>query len=97
MQLYHATDDAGAQGIRAEGFRVSHVRDSAGCAWFADTREGAATGRAGRDWLVILELPADEAEKYRYRFEDGEAYLGNFCIPFDVVNGGGPFQFERVR
>lgn len=95
MELFHATDETGLQGIRAGGFRISHVGDSA--AWFADTREGAATGRAGRSWLVIVDLPEDEAEKYRYRFEDGEAYLGNLCIPFEVVNAVAPFRFERAQ
>ena len=94
--LFHGTDDEGVQGIQADGFKVSHVRDSAGRAWFADTPEGATTGSADRRWLVIVDLPADIAEIYRYRFDDGEPYLGNFCVPFDVVNAAAPFRFEKL-
>jgi len=97
VQLFHGTDDQGVRGIRAKGFRVSHVGDSAGCSWFADSRDGATTGSAARQWLVIVDISDDKAEKHRYRFEDGEPYFGNFCIPFDVVNAVAPFRFERAE
>ncbi len=96
MQLFHATDLTGVQGIRADGFRISHVGDSAGCAWFADSPEGASTGSAAREWLVIVDLADAQAHEYLYRFEDGEPYLGNFCIPFEVVNAASPFRFVKV-
>ena len=96
MRLFHATDDEGAQGIRVHGFAKSRVRDSAGCAWLADAREGATTGSADRTWLVIIDMPDEIAEAHRYRFRDGTPYLGNFCMPFEVVNRYRPFTFERT-
>ena len=45
---------------------------------------------------MIIDLPADIAEICRYRFDDGDPYLGNFCVPFDVVNAAAPFRFEKL-
>jgi hypothetical protein len=96
VRLYHATDDKGVAGIRAQGFALSYVRDSGGAAWFAGTREGADTGSANRTWLVVVEVPDEVADAHRYRFEDGSPYLDNFRIPFEIVNIYKPFKFERL-
>jgi hypothetical protein len=85
--LYHGTDEKGAVGIKARGFGLSHLADSARMSWFSEEPD-ECTKLAGRqpEWLVVVELPDDVAERHRYRFEDGTPYLGNYLIPWDIVN-----------
>ncbi|MDQ6854994.1 MAG: hypothetical protein M3046_15115 [Actinomycetota bacterium] len=97
MELYHATDEAGAHGIMKHGFAVSHLADSPKPAWLCSTKESATTGSAEGDWLVIVDMPQEVAEEYRHRFDDGTAYLDNYLIPWDVVNAYVPFRYERCR
>ncbi|NNM44512.1 hypothetical protein [Knoellia koreensis] len=95
MRLHHYTNEAGARGIEARGFAVSHVGDSAGRSWFTDGVDSfVATG--SREWRVTVEIPDDVAEAYRYRFEDGTPYLGNYLVPWEVVNAYRPFTVERL-
>lgn len=96
MRLFHGTDDDGARSIRSDGFARSDVDDSHEQSWFAETRDGAATASRKVRWFVIVNIPDDIAERHRYRFDDGTAYLGNFLIPWRVVNGYQPFTFERA-
>ena len=95
MELLHFTTDEGKLGIEAQGFARSLSADSEGCSWLSPSRDAKAWGR-GDDWLVIVEMPAEVAEEYVYRFpEDGAPFRDSFLIPFDVLNAHQPFRFER--
>jgi hypothetical protein len=86
-----------ADGIKARGFGVSHLADSPGRSWFAHEQDGCGRLATGEGWLVVIDVPREIAEKYRYRFEDGSCYLGNYCIPSEVVNEyRSTFRFVRL-
>lgn len=86
MRLYHATDADGVAGIRRTGFAKSHLRDSQESSWFsANPTEAVALSRGG-GWFVVVDLPTEVAEPYRYSFEDGQGYLDTFLVPWAVVN-----------
>jgi hypothetical protein len=89
VKLYHSTDKAKIAGIREHGFAVSHVRDSPGSAWFTSERRYVETG--GRDWLVVVEMPPEEAEKHR-----AEDLGWGYTIKFDIVNRYRPFHYEPL-
>jgi hypothetical protein len=96
--LFHATDKQGAQGIQARGFAVSNVKDSAGKSWFSDTREECLTLAFGKEWLVLVDVPDETAEPYPFILPDGTPYLGNFLIPWTVVNQyRSTFRLEPVN
>jgi hypothetical protein len=97
VELYHATDEAGVLGIMKHGFVVSHLQDSQGSAWLCSTTESTITGSVGHEWIVIVDMPSEVAEKYRYRFDDGTPYLDNYLVPWEVVNAYRPFRYERLK
>lgn len=45
---------------------------------------------------MVVEMPDEIAERYRYRFDDGSPYLDNYMIPFAVVNAYMPFRAESM-
>jgi hypothetical protein len=96
MNLYHATDDAGIDGIRQHGFGQSHLVDSPDASWLSSSRERAVSTTSRTGWIVIVDVPEAIAEQHRYRFKDGEPYLDNYLVPSAVLNEYRPFQFERV-
>jgi hypothetical protein len=67
--------------------------------WFSEElHEGTTLAGQQPEWLVVVELPDEVAEQYRYRFEDGTPYFGNYCIPWEVVNEyRATFRFDRVE
>jgi hypothetical protein len=86
MRLYHITDTGPA--IVERGFDPTARRDRSipeGHHWLADSPEDTTTGY-GRDHLVTVDVPDEVAARYRYRFDDGTAYLGNYLFPTDVIN-----------
>lgn len=86
MRLYHVTDEG--PNIVANGFDPTKRRDESiaeGLHWLADSVDGTGSGY-GRAHIVSVEVPDEVAEQYRYRFEDGTPYLGNFLFPTDVIN-----------
>jgi hypothetical protein len=98
MLLYHATSAANCEAIKREGFARSNLKDSEGCSWFWSERPGLEgwAGSATPEYLVIVEVPREEAEPHRYRFEDGTPYLSGYLIPWDVVNTRRPFRYEAL-
>ena len=97
MILFHVTDKAGAQGIRTRGFGVSHLPDSVDCSWFNTDPELCRRTASHLGWLVVVEVPDHLAEPYRATFENGTLDIGDFCIPWGVVNRfRDSFRFEQV-
>jgi hypothetical protein len=95
VELIHETDEAGKRAIEARGFGLSHLPDLCGRSSFSSDRAGTMSSR-GKGWLVIVTMPDDEAEPYRYRHVDGELDRTHLSIPWEVVNRHEPFRFERV-
>lgn len=95
MKLFHSTTAQAADAILVSGFAVSHVKDSVGHAWLCSSVESTQTGR-DPEVLVVVEIPAEVAECYRYRFDDGSPYLDNYLTPFKVVNSYMPFGTQSL-
>ena len=96
MLLYNSTDDAGKVGIEAAGFSISRTPDAEGRAWFSGSQpDDGWVATSLRDWWVVVEMPDEEAERYRHYFEDGTPYLDNYLVPFVVINRYRPFGFGR--
>ena len=93
MELFHATDREGKEGIAESGFGVSHLPDSHCKSWFSTVKkEASATASRRSEWFVIVDMPNDVAERHR----DPEVeYL--YEIPWDVVNQYRPFRFEQTN
>jgi hypothetical protein len=75
LELYHATNDTGAEGIQREGFARSGLADSTGASWMSASREGAVAVAGSHEWMVVVSIPSEIAEQHRHRFSDGEPYL----------------------
>ena len=90
MKLWHRTDQAGRDGIGAEGFceqdpPAGPAWDSPerGLVWFASSKEvGRETcWRCG--WWVSVEVPDGTPE---YDLGDAEPYTGNYALDIDYAN-----------
>jgi hypothetical protein len=97
--LYHATNEEGIKGIKAHSFAVSHLPDSVGNNWLStDLGECLRLAGRGSEGLVTAELPDENLEEHHSRSEDGTPYLGDYWIPWEVVNSyQSTFRFDRVR
>lgn len=91
--LFHGTDDAGAEGIRLHGFAVSHVGDSQGRSWL--TRDPSWSDTAGTTvtMFVLVEMPDEVANEYRYHFGPNDPHPQDHLVPFEVLNRYRPFTF----
>jgi hypothetical protein len=97
--LYHATDEEGIKGIKAPSFAVSRLPDSASNNWLSIDPDNCLrlAGRAN-EWLVTVGLADEIAEQRHSRSEDRMPYLGNYGIPWEVVNAyQSTFRFDRVQ
>ena len=90
MKLCHRTDQAGRDGIEANGFRQKDPPEGPawnspdrGVVWFASSKNAAAEvcWRAG--WWVWTDVPDDNSE---YGLAGGESYPGKYALPIDYVN-----------
>jgi hypothetical protein len=95
LELYHATDETGAEGIRQSGFARSGLADSPSASWLSASREGAVAVAGITGWIVVVRIPSEIAEQHRHRFPDGEPYLDYYLVPWSVLNDHRPFTFER--
>jgi len=77
MRLYHATysgEDLLAHGFGERG------------AYFAATIEGTRDHRGGRrTHLLVVDVPDEIAEQYRYRLPDGRP-VDEFIFPAEIIN-----------
>jgi hypothetical protein len=96
VELYHSTDDDGAEGIKRDGFARSALPDSPDATWLATTRTEAAAVAARHGWFVIVDIPDEIAAHHLYRFGDGTPYPGVYLVPWDVLNAHQPFAFESA-
>lgn len=96
MLLFHATDEAGRRGIEAEGFAVSHQKDSPGAAYLSDARDDPQLASRDGCW-VIVDLPDEVAQEYLYTFDDGTVYEGVYRVPWNVLNAYRPFTYEHAE
>lgn len=90
MKLCHRTDQAGRDGIEAEGFKQSNPpigpswdSPDRGIVWFASSKEVACKTCWRSGWWVWIDVPDDTPE---HKLSDGEPYPGNYALPIDYVN-----------
>jgi len=90
VKLCHRTDQAGRDGIEAEGLKQSDPPigpswDSPhrGIVWFASSKKVACQTCWRSGWWVWIDVPDDTSE---YRLPDGRPYPGNYALPIDYVN-----------
>jgi len=93
VKLYHRTTEG--QKIAEEGFAVCHIPQGGDSVWLCSSEDGTRAGKGG-DWMVIVTLPDDVAERYVYERE-GDRIEGLYEIPQAVINGYMPFELEFRR
>lgn len=96
MRLYHQTDRSSAESIMTIGFSGSAIGDSVGHNWLSSSISDTQLG-VGRGWVVVVELPTEEAERYRHYFDDGRPYFSNYKVPVEVLNAHRPFAMCRIE
>lgn len=90
MILWHRTDQAGRDGIAAEGFRQPDPPEGPawdspdrGIVWFAASQDVARQTCWRSGWWVRIEVPDDTAEN---ELAPEVPHPGNYALPLDYVN-----------
>ena len=90
MRLCHRTDQAGRDGIEAEGFRQPDPPDGPAWTsperervWFAISKEVARQTCWRSGWWVWIEVPDETPE---HELDNGERYEGNYALSIGFVN-----------
>lgn len=89
MKLWHRTDQAGRDGIVADGFKIPDDgpppgSPEHGLIWFAGSPTVARQRTLRSGWWIVVEAPDDTPE---YDLGDDLAGHGLYALPVDVANG----------